>query len=99
MLAYEFTERAAQDFDAAVEWYKRQRTELGRAVVDSIVQAIDIARSRPMSCPEIEAGVRGVRCVRFPYRIHFEVLPDRVRLLAIYHTSRNPERWDDSDRD
>jgi plasmid stabilization system protein ParE len=99
MLRYEFSERAAKDFDAAVEWYKRQPTNLGRAVVDAIVQAIDVARSRPLSCPEIEEGVRGVRCVRFPYRVHFEVLPDRIRLLAIYHTSREPQRWDDPDRE
>jgi toxin ParE1/3/4 len=99
MLAYEFTRRGAADFEAAVAWYQRQAADLGRAITDAIVQAIDIARTRPLSCPEIEGGVRGVRCVRFPYRIHFQVLPDRIKVLAIYHTSRDPNRWDDPDRE
>jgi toxin ParE1/3/4 len=99
MLAYEFTERGANDFSTAVEWYERQTTDRGRSVADSIVQAINVARSRPMSCPEIDEGVRGIRCGRFPYRVHFEVFPDRIRVLAIYHTSRDPARWDDPDRE
>ena len=99
MRSYEFTERAARDLESTEEWYSKQGEGLGREFVDAVVQAIDIARGRPFSCPEIERGVRGIRCTRFPYRVHFEVLPDRIDVLAVYHTARDPHRWNDPDRE
>lgn len=98
MRRYELTLRAARDLEAAAEWYNRQTRGLGRQFVDSFVQAMTVACSRPSSCPEIERGVRGIRCIRFPYRIHFEVHPDKIDVLAIYHTARNPQEWNESER-
>lgn len=99
MRTYELNERAARDLETTAEQYNGQREGLGREFIDSVVRAIHVACNRPSSCPEIERGVRGIRCTRFPYRVHFEVLPDRVDILAIYHTSRDPDRWDDPDRE
>jgi plasmid stabilization system protein ParE len=30
---------------------------------------------------------------RFPYAIYYRVLPDRIRVLAVYHTARDPSGW------
>ena len=99
MLPYELTARAARDFEAAAEWYEGQKEGLAREFIDAVVQAIGVARDRPLSCPEIQHGVRGVRCARFPYRIHFEVSADRISVTAIYHTSRDPQRWSNLERE
>ena len=30
---------------------------------------------------------------RFPYAIYYRVLADRIRVLAVYHTARDPSGW------
>jgi plasmid stabilization system protein ParE len=99
MVGYEFTDRAARDFEAARSWYDQRSNKLGRRFVDDVVSSIETIRERPESFPVVRRGVRATRCRKFPYRIYFDVLGDRVALLAIYHTSRRPDRWDDPDRE
>lgn len=99
MRGYELTERAVRDLQTARDWYDRQSVDLGNRFIDAVLAAIRIARERPYSLPEIEDGARRVRCDRFPFHVYFEVLSDnRIRVLAVYHTSRDPNRWDDINR-
>jgi plasmid stabilization system protein ParE len=61
-----------------------------RAVVARIAehpQAAQRVTERP--------GVHVVPLVRYPYKIFYRVLDDRVRILHIRHTSRRP--WTDND--
>jgi toxin ParE1/3/4 len=39
------------------------------------------------------ADIREGVLTRFPYAIYYRVLADRIRVLAVYHTSRDPSRW------
>jgi len=98
MIDYDLTERAVQDIAFARDWYDRRRIDLGNKFLDAVLTAIAAARERPMSCPEVRRGVRAIRCRRFPYRVYFEVKADRIVVLAVYHTARDPKRWDDSSR-
>ena len=61
--------------------------------------AIREGREHPEHFPEMKPGVRGVGCIGFPYRVYCEVLVDRIVVRAVYHTGRDPDRWDAEDRD
>lgn len=98
MRAHALTQRALQDLSAARDYYDRAGVELGNRFIDRVFAAIDVARERPESCPGAPGGVRTIRCRRFPYRVYFKVETDRVLVLAVYHTARDPDRWDDSSR-
>ena len=99
MLPYEFSERAERDLRNARVYYDRESVDLGNRFIDYVLLAIRAARERPESFPRIRRNVHTVRCNVFPYRIYFQGLPDRIRVLAIYHTARNPKLWDDEGRD
>ena len=99
MMDYAFTVRALRDLEAARAWYDRRSIELGNQFIDDVLHSIRLMRERPMSFPEVEAGVRAMRCDRFPYRIYFIAEADRVVLQAIYHTSRDARRWSDRERE
>jgi toxin ParE1/3/4 len=71
-----------------------------RAFGDRVAEALE-ARIRglverlstdPLSAPEIEQrpGVHVVPLVRYPFKIFYRVLEDRVRIQHIRHTSRKP---------
>ena len=99
MLPYELSDRAERDFRKAREYYDRDNVDLGNRFIDSVLMAIRVARERPTSFPRIRRNIHAVRCNVFPYRVYFQVLSDRIRVLAIYHTARNPKLWDHDARD
>ena len=98
MLSYEFTDRAVRDLAEARDWYDRRGADLGDRFIDDVLVAIRAARESPVRYPVVENGVRAVRCKRFPYRVYFETHADRIDILAVYHTAREPRLWNDSDR-
>jgi plasmid stabilization system protein ParE len=47
----------------------------------------------PEMFARVHANVRGVIVSRFPYAVFYQVEGDRVVVLAVLHTARNPESW------
>jgi plasmid stabilization system protein ParE len=99
MRDYEFTARAIRDITTARDWYDRHGNDLGNRFVDSVVSAIREAREHPQRFPEIEPGIRSAGCVGFPFRVYYELKSDDIIIRAVYHTARNPEKWDDKQRE
>ena len=95
MRSYDLTHQSLRDLSAARDYYDQANVELGNRFIDAVLAAIAFARERPEACPVVRGSVRAVRCRKFPYRVYFETEPDRVVVLAVYHTARNPYRWDD----
>jgi len=98
MRSYELSHRAFRDLYAARDWYDRADVDLGNRFIDAVLVVVRVARERPESCPLVRGGVRAIRCRRFPYRVYFETEESRIVILAVYHTARDPRRWDDSSR-
>jgi len=90
------TARARTDLAQVKLWYARIRPELALAFLDDIDKVFAAIRERPASFTEVEPGIRRGLCDNFPYKIYFRVKSDdEVRVLAVYHVSRDPEHWSD----
>jgi toxin ParE1/3/4 len=99
MLPYDLTERAVLDLQHARDWYDGGNVDLGNRFVDAVLAVIATAREHPQRFPVVRKGIRGARCRRFPYRVYYEVSRERVVVLAVYHTARDPGLWDNPDRE
>ncbi len=99
MLPYRLSERAVRDLDGMRSWYDEQGVLLGDRAIAAVDDVFVNIRERPGSFPELHGGVRTARCRRFPYRVYFVVTGEGVNVLAVYHTSREPNRWNDSNRE
>ncbi len=99
MRDYDFTRRAVRDIASSRDWYARQGADLGNRFFDAVLEAIREAREHPEQYPEMEPGIRGVGCAGFPYRVYYEPRPDKIVIRAVYHSNRDPTRWDDEERD
>jgi toxin ParE1/3/4 len=89
-----------------VEYSNRAAADLRKASADSLAfgDAVAIAletrirkiiagvAEHPEAAQRVieRPGVRVVPLVRYPYKIFYRVLEDRVRILHIRHTSRRP---------
>lgn len=88
-----FRRVAESEFRHAVEWYESQRRELGAAFVNEVQIVLDNISNHPLQYPIVNGDVRGAMLNRFPFCIYFRMKPDRVTVIAVFHTSRDPASW------
>jgi toxin ParE1/3/4 len=62
------------------------------ALETRIRDVVDLIAERSHAAPSVHAlaGVRVFPLIRYPYKVFYRVLEDRVRILHIRHTSRRP---------
>jgi plasmid stabilization system protein ParE len=89
----EFANRAVADL---LKISAHSRNEFGERVTAALEvrfrKVIDNIGQRPESAPRLEnrPDLRVVLVGRYPFKIFYRVLPDRVRILHVRHTARQP---------
>jgi|SRR5690554_1391138 len=84
-----------QDLKEAALWYNRASRNLGLLFLKEIKEEVKQIVKNPLSYEVRYADIRIAFLKRFPYAIHFEYLEteNQINILAVLHTSRNPEIW------
>jgi toxin ParE1/3/4 len=88
-----FRAAAQTEFDGATAWYESQRAGLGADFVGEVQKILDIISGQPDRYPIASGDVREAPVSRFPYCVYYRVKPDRVVIIAVFHTSRDPTVW------
>lgn len=85
------------DLKEAAEWYNQARKGLGFLFLKEINECITRVTESPLSYTIRYSNIRIAFSNKFPYGIHYEYLieQNQINILAVYHTSRNPEIWND----
>jgi plasmid stabilization system protein ParE len=88
-----FLPEAQAEFDQAADWYEEQKPGLGAdflAAVRKVVQRIEAA---PALYAVVRKSVRMGMVERFPYAIFYRIEQDRILVISVFHTSRDPKIW------
>jgi toxin ParE1/3/4 len=94
-LGFEITDEAEADYRNAVNFYAEDSKEAARAFAREFRAVIALLRERPLiGTPYIE-GTRRKVFTRFPFAAIYDVLEDRVGIIAVAHHSRDPDYWMD----
>jgi plasmid stabilization system protein ParE len=88
-----FRRRAREEFDAAGDWYERERPGLGRQFSDEIDNLLGRLVETPSLFPVVHRDIRRAVVRRFPYCVYFRVREGRVVILGVMHTARRPGDW------
>lgn len=86
---------AEAEFDEAFDWYERQRAGLGPEFLAEVQRVFDRIAANPVLHGVALADVRKAAVRRFPYCVYYRPHTDRVEVVAVFHTSRNPCVWQD----
>jgi plasmid stabilization system protein ParE len=78
------------DMQDAYSWYEGNRRGLGSEFVLAIEASLEAIKRQPDLFPFVEGSIRRAIVQRFPYIIAFQILKDRVLILAIMHSKRDP---------
>jgi plasmid stabilization system protein ParE len=88
-----FKLRAQTEYTEAASWYERQRENLGREFTVEIENSLNRARANPEHFPKVYREARKIQLRRFSrYNIYFVIDGDELSVLAVFHSSRNPEQ-------
>jgi plasmid stabilization system protein ParE len=84
---------AEKEFDDSIAYYEKKREGLGRAFRTIIEQHFQYIATHPEWFPKVRGEVRRAVILRqFPFVIHFLVEAERIVILSVFHTSREPEK-------
>jgi len=88
-----FHPEAEAEFRDAIFWYEHQRKGLGFEFVLCIDEAVERIRRSPETYPKVHKSIRRMVVRRFPFALFYEVVDTQIRVLAIFHSRRDPSRW------
>jgi plasmid stabilization system protein ParE len=92
-LAIEFHPAVRDELRDAYRWYEQRRIGLGIDFLDELERVLSGIAENPARHGFAEAGIHEGLLRRFPYAVYYRALSDRIRVLAVYHTSRDPSGW------
>ena len=81
------------EVDSGFRWYELRQTGLGREFLDEVGRVLAEIMANPARYGFAERDIREGLLNRFPYAVYYRVRPDGIRVLAVYHTSRDPSGW------
>ena len=83
--------RAADDLVGARNWYDEQSDGLGAKFFIRVEQTLDRIAESPQRFPLVTADVRKASVLGFPYKVFFRIRGNTIRVIAVFHHSRDPE--------
>lgn len=81
------------EVDAVHDWYEKQRVGLGADFLRALDDVFLQLSATPMVHGMIYQDVRLALPRRFPYGVYFRVLANRVEVIAVQHSRRDPSSW------
>lgn len=98
MPTLEILSAAAEEAEAAVDWYEKEQPGLGQQFRDALNAGLDLLEDGLVTGSAMpgslgEKGVRRLILRRFPYDIILLPTPSLIIVLAFAHHSRRPGYW------
>ena len=84
---------AAQDILDAARWYEDRRAGLGRKFQDSLDRVFRQIEVMPEAHRELYSQIRRALIPGFPFGVYYRIEDAEVIVLAVVHSSRDPDRW------
>ena len=84
------TPGAFDDVRSAKRWYDSQREGLGITFESALEATLERIRRMPQTGKPIQPPFRRATLRRFPYEVFYEFDPQRILVVLVFHTSRDP---------
>lgn len=93
-----FHPEARTEYDDAVDWHESFRAGAGAAFARAVKAALDLIAAHPRMHMKVSGDVRRAPVTGYPYyRIIYRERADDIKVLSVFHTSRDPAEWQGRD--
>jgi len=89
------SDEAYLDIADTFTWYDAIEEPLGKKFIISFESSLNTLLNNPLSYHVRYKNVRIIFMKRFPYGIHYVIDGNILKVIAVFHTSRNPQNWED----
>lgn len=89
----EFLKSAKLDIQHAWTWYNFQKDKLGDEFLEEVGKLQSQIETNPKQFPKTKKDIRKAVVKRFPYIIFFVIKSQSIKIIAVFHNSRNPIIW------
>jgi plasmid stabilization system protein ParE len=89
-----FTPPARVELIAAQDWYEAKLPGLGTRFREEVGETVLRMRENPYQFPIVLRDVHRARLRKFPYGLFFRIEISALVVIACFHGSRDPQRWE-----
>ena len=89
------SDEAEVDFDKSYEFYYEDSPKVADIFFKRINLGFENIKQNPKSFPVAHKDVRKYVIKKFPFVIYYQIVDTVIQVIAIFHTSRNPEIWNE----
>jgi len=89
----ELSDEAETDFDKSFEYYFKENPKVANRFFRRINASIEDIKLNPFTFPFVHKDVRKYVVKKIPFVIYYQINNSTIRIIAIFHTSRNPKIW------
>tara|TARA_B100000780_G_C21051209_1_gene422177 strand:- start:840 stop:1139 length:300 start_codon:yes stop_codon:yes gene_type:complete len=89
------SDEAKLDILDAHSWYQQHQLNLGHEFITNLDAAFTLLIQNPHSFQTKYKQIRICYLARFPFGIHYLIDNDEVKVVAVFHSSRDPKKWGD----
>ncbi len=91
----ELSDEAEVDFEKSYEFYYEDSPKVADTFFKRINLGFKSINQNPESFPIVHKDVRKYVVKKFPFVIYYRIVDAKIQVIAIFHTSRNPEIWNE----
>jgi plasmid stabilization system protein ParE len=84
---------ARQDFDESFDWYAERSVQAAVRFAAAVDAALDRILANPTQFASADGVHRECPVKKFPFRVVYRLVDDRVLVVAIAHAKRRPGYW------
>jgi plasmid stabilization system protein ParE len=85
--------KAREDITDAALWYEAQNAGLGSHFVDEVERTFGKIAHNPTTYRILYRETRRAILQRFPFGVFYRIYDQAVVVIAVMHSSRDPQRW------
>lgn len=92
-LSVVLTPEARQEYDDAFDFYEARQAGLGKTFAGRVRDVLTRTGKSPKMHGVVSGDIRKAVVTEFPYCVYYRERADRVEVIAVFHTSRDPADW------
>lgn len=89
----EISAEAENDFDSSYFFYFNESPGLANKFYQRISTSLESIKKSPHTYPVAHKNLRKFKVKTFPFVIYYKIDGFVIQVIAIFHTSRNPQVW------
>ena len=93
MLPIDLLPGARRDFDESFDWYAERSGHTARRFTEAVDAALEKVAGMPTQFSSTDGVHRECPVKKFPFRIVYRLIDQRVIVVAIAHAKRQPGYW------